>query len=151
MATFMLDCARCGEKFEARSARAKWCSERCRKTAQRHPEQVPAPTTEPEKGGADPSRYDGHPLVVAARRELEQAGVLDTFEGQLALALARRVVNPDESGVSALANQLRQAMTAALGTVPPQPGDDEPDGDEDDPVARAEDELARKRAALAAG
>lgn len=150
MATYDLTCAGCSEPFQAGSPRAKWCSARCKKQAQRHPEQVPAPVEPDAPAPADPSRYDSHPLVAAAHRELEKAGVLDTFEGQLALALARRVVNPDESGVSALANQLRAAMTAALeGTSPTlEPEDEE---DEDDPVARAEDELARKRAALTAG
>jgi hypothetical protein len=134
----VVTCAGCGEDFEARRATAKWCSDRCRKaTRRRSPE--PASDTSP------PAEHDTG-LVDSVRRELDRADRLDTYPGQLALQLARRLSNPEESGISGLSKELRTVMTAALeGTAPP-PSEDEDDNE----VARARRAREEKGKAAAA-
>jgi len=52
-------------------------------------------------------------------RELEAAGRLDTWAGQVALELAYRVASPHETGaaVASLYKQFREAMAEALAGV----------------------------------
>lgn len=76
----------CGSKFAASSPRARYCSDKCRKRTKRSGADVvdlppPAETSEPKLG----------PIASAARRELTEAGRLDTALGQTALALAVRL------------------------------------------------------------
>lgn len=144
MPTYELTCQGCGVPFTAKSPRAKWHAPGCKKRVQRNP-----PAVEPDVDEPDPTWVDAHPLVAATKRELEAANAVDSFHGQLAIALAKRLVTPDESGVSALANQLRVAMAAALGqATPPDPGDGG-SGEDDDEVTRAR--KAREEAREAAG
>ena len=125
-------CAGCGETFEARTKRAKWCSDRCRKATPSTA--VDAPDLEPENLG----------LVTSVRRELETNDAVDTFAGQLALQLAKRLSSPEESGISSLSKELRTVMAAALeGRTPP--ADEEPE-DEVDQARRRRDEKARAAA-----
>lgn len=141
MASYNVNCSGCGEPFEARRSSAKWCSDRCRKAKGRmQPAATDAPPPEPIDTG----------LVDSVRTELEEAGVCNTFAGQLALQLARKMSAVDATGVAGLSKELRAVMTEALEERRGDVGDDAEDAD-DDPVARAEDELARKRAALNAG
>lgn len=78
--------------------------------------------------------------------ELVEADRLTTFKGQLALQLARRLVNPDESGVTALAKELQALMKDVTG--PSAVAGDRRDEPEDDEVAKARQ--AREAKALAA-
>jgi hypothetical protein len=142
-------CAGCGVVFEAARRNARWHSPACRKRAQRAGAK-PAAEVEVEAertSGSDPA--DRHGLVNAVRLELEKANAVDTFDGQLALQLARRLANPDESGVSSLSKELRTVMAAAVGKEPAggeaQPAAAEPD----DEVTRAR--KARDEARQAAG
>jgi len=144
MASYVVTCAGCGEDFEAKSPRAKWCGSGCKKRAQRKPKPAETKSETPP----DPEPVDSG-LVASVRSELAEAGVVDTFAGQLALELARKMSAVDATGVSGLSKELRQVMAEALADVGPT---DEPDdGDEDDPVSAAEDEVARKRAERTAG
>ena len=104
-------CASCGERFTAKNPRAKFCSDRCRKRAQRAPAgkaakvaALPAPSQE-ESG-----------LAAVTRRTLDAAGRLDTVLGQQAVALAVRIEQPGESGasVASLSKELRAVMAAAM-------------------------------------
>ena len=92
-------------------------------------------------------------LVASVREELEAAGRMDTFSGQLALQLARRLANPDESGISSLSKELRTVMAAALDGVTPPSAEGEPAAAEDDEDevtrARRQREQARQAAGLA--
>jgi hypothetical protein len=86
-------------------------------------------------------------LVDSVHNELAEAGVADTFAGQLALQLARKMSAVDATGVAALSKELRLVMIEALADGKPS----EPAPEEvDDEVA-----LARKareaKAAAAAG
>lgn len=124
-------CAGCGETFAARSRKAKWCSDRCRKAKPSSPSDVAEPD-------ADPG------LVDSVRRELEEHEAVDTFAGQLALQLAKRLSSPEESGISSLSKELRTVMAAALeGRTPPAA--EEPE-DEVDQARRRRDEKARAAA-----
>jgi hypothetical protein len=110
-------CAVCPAEFEAKRASARYCSERCRKRAQRSPGrkgaaqagQAPAPPAGPELGG----------LTAATEAKLAAAGRLDGPEGQAALILAARIdLSPfsAETGaaVAALVRQLHATLAQAL-------------------------------------
>jgi hypothetical protein len=136
METAVVDatCQGCGATFEASRSDAKWCKDRCRKAAKR--DEVPSVHDSPG---------DRHELVLSTQRALAAAGALDTFSGQLALQLARRIVNPDESGVSSLSKELRTVMAAALAHEAPPSANDELE-DEVEKARRARDAKARKAA-----
>lgn len=133
--TIEATCEGCGEVFEARRTTARWCSDRCRKQAARGSDaqaSEPAAPVEPTDSG----------LVESVRRDLEAAGRVDTFAGQLALQLARRLSTPDESGISSLSKELRTVMAAALeGVIPPSAEG----GEEPAPVEEDEDEVTKAR------
>lgn len=85
----------CGTVFEARSAKARYCSDRCRKRKGKAdvlslPTQVPDEST---SGGVE----------LATVRSLEDAGRLDTPLGQTCLVLARRLDAPGLDTGSAMA------------------------------------------------
>lgn len=112
-------CASCGKSFEAKRATAKFCSERCRKRAQRGGNGgtvvalglVPPAAREDERSGPGP-------LETAARTELDSVGRAETLAGGVVLALARRIDNagPDDtgSGFAALTKELRASLAAAV-------------------------------------
>lgn len=149
-----LTCAGCHGSFEAKTVRAKWCSSACRKRTQRAAAQA-ARSERSSTADADPAEDaddsgDAHDLVSSVMRDLEKAKAVDTFNGQLALQLARRMSNPDESGISALSKELRSVMAAALGMPVPSESADKPSAGEDDEVTRARSrrEEARQAAGL---
>ena len=126
-------CSGCGETFEARHRNARWCSDRCRKAASRRAEVRAERPSEPQKGA--PSG-----LVAAVTAELDRARVAHTFAGQLAVSLAKRLSDPDETGASSLSKELRTVMAAALEGVTPPSAKDE----DDDEVAKARAARERK-------
>lgn len=109
-----LTCSGCGSTFEAKSARAKWCSERCRKQRQRSgapAEVVDLPAAEP----ASEVEALG-PVEAMTRLELVEAGRLDSVIGQTCLALARRLDSPRAdtgSAMSSVAARLDELLTKA--------------------------------------
>lgn len=136
-------CEGCGEPFKAVRTSAKWCSDRCRKAKAR--------TAVEEHEDVDEPDLTPSGLVDSVFRDLESAGRLETFSGQLALQLAKRLSSPDESGISSLSKELRTVMAAAMEGVAPPAGDDESDGEVEDEVTRArrQREEAREAAGLA--
>lgn len=66
---------------------------------------------------ADPGESD---LERAVRRELERAGRVDSFEGQLALLLAQRLPTQPSGTVVGVADELRAAMGRALRDTGPE-------------------------------
>lgn len=143
-----VECARCAVSFEARSPRAKWCSDACRKAAQRAA--VKDSTAAPAPDARETTPVDDG-LVGQVRRDLEAADRLGTFYGQLAVKLAARLSNPDEAGISALSKELRVVMEAALAGAPTPDGSVEPVvPDEDDEVKRARENRERKAREAAA-
>ena len=74
-------------------------------------------------------------LVAAVRRDLEKADRLDTFTGQLALQLAKKIATQEATGIASLSKELRVTLALAL----MQPADDDPEsrvGDELDVLTR---------------
>lgn len=128
-------CVGCGEAFEAKTRRAKWCSDACKMRTHRG------------GGSTDRPEVPTSGLESSVRRELEAASAVDTFAGQLALQLAKRLSTPEESGISSLSKELRTVMASALeGRTPPSAeGAAEPE-DEVDKARKARDAKARAAA-----
>lgn len=136
-------CAVCPAEFEAKRASARYCSERCKKRAQRAPDRKP---TAPGKAPESPGALTAGGLLAATEAKLAAAGRLDGPEGQAALILAARIdLSPfgAETGasVAALVRQLHATLDVALAGAK----------EKSDPV---EDELRaarERRRALAGG
>lgn len=135
----------CVVEFEPARSTAKYCSATCRQRANRArkaaDESVEA---DAEKGKAE------HALVRAVRLELEQAGKDQTFNGQLALQLARRLTDVGEKGPTALSKELREVMAVALAGQAPEPEESLPDPEPEDEVTRAREARERKAREAAA-
>jgi ABC-type transporter Mla subunit MlaD len=137
-------CDACGVGFQARSVKARFCSDKCRSRARyrrevlkvpESPKAKPAPKrTRKPKAADSPTGTLG--AVVA---ELTEAGRLQTSAGQAAIALASRIDAGAESsaGLAALTRELSARMAEATANVA-QAGD-------------ALDELRAKREARRAG
>lgn len=129
-------CAVCPAEFEAKRVAALYCSDRCRKRAQRQPK--PEAARLAAEAPLVPS------LLAATLAELEKAGSQATAAGVAALALAARVDAGGAetgAGLAALVREHRSALTSALDRAAPAA----------DPV---EDELRtarERRRALAGG
>lgn len=104
-------CSWCGDEFQARHPRAKFCGDTCRQASHRAgPDGPEAP--EPAAGDAP-----GGFVEVATVAELEAAGREASPLGLAAVVLARRLDNSsNESGaaIAALARQLRDTLGAAM-------------------------------------
>ena len=124
-------CQECGEEFRASRSDAKWCSDRCRKVSSRRPDTPSTPADEPHEPPTG--------LVLAVTTELEAAKVSHTFAGQLAISLAKRLMDPEETGISSLSKELRTVMSAALAGVTPPAAEEEADE-----VAKAREARERK-------
>jgi hypothetical protein len=110
-------CAVCPAEFEAKRASARYCSERCKKRAQRSPDRAAAPS--PRKVPELPAGLAADSLLAATAAKLAAAGRLDGPEGQAALILAARIgLSPfsAETGasVAALVRQLHATLAEAL-------------------------------------
>lgn len=138
--TFTVTCRGCGTEFQAGIRSACWCSERCRSAYRKRTGRSGVDKTG-QLGSHDPGDQAPSALVTSVTAELQAAGVLDTFAGQLAVTLAARLDRPGVAGASSLSRELRSAMAAALdGRTPPADADDQ---DRD----QADDELERIRRA----
>ena len=97
----------CGTQFEARSAKARYCSDRCRKRKGKAAEIVTLLHDAPTSAG---------PVESATARELQDAGRFDSALGQTCMALARRIDSPGldtGSAVASVAGQLEKMLAAA--------------------------------------
>jgi predicted nucleic acid-binding Zn ribbon protein len=118
-------CGVCGKDFEARRSTAKYCSARCRqRQRQRQRRSAVAP-----RG-----------LIKTVTAELKAAGKLDSFDGQLAVELARQLTQ-GASGIPSLSKELRAVMASALGDVSPA---QQSVVEDDDEVAKARSARERK-------
>ena len=117
----LVTCQVCNEEFETSSKRAKFCGSTCRSRAHRSGEPVPIQPSVPVDDSEMP------PLLIATRRELEEAGVADTALGQQALELARRMTHPKAMGLSVapISKELRSVMADAMKDAPVASGLDE--------------------------
>lgn len=120
----VLQCVACERDFEAQRSTAKYCGPTCRQRAKR------SPTGKHGKG-----------LVASVRRDLEAAGVVDKYHGQLAIELARQMTAAGATGISSLSKELRVVMDVALAGVAPKSGEG---AVEEDEVAKARQARERK-------
>jgi hypothetical protein len=116
--TVRKQCAVCPAEFEAKRASARYCSERCKKRAQRSPDRTAA-AAQPGKAPDLPAALAPGGLTAATAAKLDAAGRLDGPEGQAALILATRIdLSPfsAETGasVAALVRQLHATLAEAL-------------------------------------
>ncbi len=147
MAIIEATCQGCGKAFETKSPYAKWCTATCRTKAKKREGKIPRTAGRTEIHIA-PADLDAHPLVESTRRELERGGRLDTFSGELAMQLARKLAGAGDSGVSSLSKELRTVMAAAMeGQLPPSGHDEKPAAEEVDPVEKARRDRERARQA----
>ena len=96
----------CGTKFQARSAKARYCSDRCRKRKGKTEAATEAPAVRPRG-----------PIELAAASELAAAGRLNTTVGQQCLTLARRLDWPSfetGSGLASVSRELSSRMSEAM-------------------------------------
>jgi hypothetical protein len=111
----MLKTCECGAEFEAKRAAAKYCSERCKKRAQRRPGGTTKVVTLPPAAPASTGS-----LAAATQAELDRAGRLASAVGQAALALARRIdASHGETGsaLAALVREHRATLAEAVKDV----------------------------------
>jgi hypothetical protein len=123
----------CQVDFEPKRSTARFCSTTCRSRAAR----AKRAAAESVEADAEAGKAE-HALVRAVRKELADADALLTVAGQLALQVARRIADPDASGVSTLSKELRALLAEATASQP-APGGPAPDAaaEEDDEVTRA--------------
>lgn len=107
----MLVTCPCGTTFEARSSKARYCSDRCRKRQGKS--EALAQNVVTLMARAD---EDATAVVETTRAALAAADKLQTPLGQAALALAARLDAPGLDTGSAMAAVARQ-LEALLGTV----------------------------------
>ena len=129
-----MTCTSCGESFEAKRPSAKYCSERCKKRAQRGQRVVNLP-------GAPPAPVVGRVEAAAAAR-LAEVEREDTPVGQAVLALARRIDQGYDTGagLASLVKQFEASLKSATAGAETEVS----------PVDQMRDELAARRAARGA-
>lgn len=139
----------CGVEFTPQRSTAKYHSSTCRQRARRQ-------RTAAAESAAAPADAEGghaeHSLVRAVRLELERSDAVDTVDGQIALELARRLANPDESSPSPLAREMRVVLAKVADSKPAASGEAAADAQSarEDEVDRARRRREEKEAALAA-
>lgn len=106
--TLLRNCDSCGVEYLAKRAASKYCSDTCRKRGSRSPAK---PRPETERAPLPPAD-----LVDTTRKQLEDAGVIDTVAGQSALILAGRMAGTFDTGsaIAALNRELHATMERAL-------------------------------------
>lgn len=150
-------CKSCSRDYAAKRDTSQYCSDRCRKRAQRSPANAPTvlavvdldsmrergETFRPagDQGADDATGYGVGMLEAATRRQVEEAGRLDTALGVAAVIAARRldVIGEGEtgSGVKALLDAHRAALAAAVANA----------AQEDNPLAKIRAAAALKMVA----
>ncbi len=121
------ECDVCGTEYEAQRKTSRYCSTRCRTRASRRSE-TPAtaqtlhgafnqgPETNARTACSTHEAPASGGLVEALRRELADAGRLETALGQQAIALAVKLASPFDTGsaMAAVSRELRAVREEAL-------------------------------------
>jgi hypothetical protein len=104
-------CDVCSVEYLAKRRNSRFCSDRCRKRAQRGAATVTSQANVVEVAPEEPS-----PLVATVISESEAAGQLNSSLDQQAVLLAGRIGAPFDTGssVAALSKELRAVMAKAL-------------------------------------
>jgi len=137
----------CDVAFTPQRSTAQYCSATCRQRAARARKAAADGAKQEKKTGTNAE----HSLVKAVRLDLEKADAFDTVAGQLALQIARRIADPESTGISTLSKELRALLAEAKGeqSIPEgQPPEPEPEEDELEKARRQRAE-SREAAGLA--
>lgn len=105
-------CDVCGQPYQAKMSRSRYCSGRCRaRYTREHRSQLSAPAPLQARRDDD--------VVEAVTSELAAAGRLDSSLGRSALRLAALMADPLAAGgaVAAVSKELRAVMAEALRDV----------------------------------
>ncbi|MGH3976995.1 MAG: hypothetical protein ACRDS9_27300 [Pseudonocardiaceae bacterium] len=134
----------CKVDFVPKRSTARYCTTTCRSRAARSRKAAEDNAAEETKTGTDAE----HELVRAVRLELDKAKATMTVAGQLALQVARRIANPETSGISALSKELRELLAEACGPAQPVNSGPPPKVEEDevDKARRRREEKAARAA-----
>lgn len=126
------DCASCGRSFSTKRESAKTCSDRCRQALRRN-----GPRSEPE-----PAAPLSTEVADRLGRELVSLGVAETYEGVVALGIARQLDNGSVAGTAyvSLSKELDRRVAELRRRAPRA----------DDQTQSARAGLAAKRAELRA-
>lgn len=122
-------CGSCHKPFEAKRKSAKYCSERCRKWAQRHPDEAcpSAPAVSAPAPGAAPAAWDGpgsvERMVRADIEAMITAHPAAESLAEMSYALARQLDSGAGFAAAALNRELR-ANLAELSRLAVDDGDD---------------------------
>lgn len=113
-------CDHCNKSYDAKRPNSKFCGASCRKRNQRNPQGAKVSTLPAPSEAAAPVLT----LLDVVRRELTDAGRLDTIEGMQAITLAQRMLDPfsTASSVATLNKELSVVLAKALaGVKQPEP------------------------------
>jgi hypothetical protein len=105
------NCDVCGLSYDAKRPSSRYCSSKCRERNHRKPADDKRPRSLDDLGEMRASD-----LISTTQAALEAADRIDTFLGQQALLLARKIGAPMDTGSStaALSREYRAVMTDAL-------------------------------------
>lgn len=107
-------CDCCGKAYEAKTDRSRFCTTNCRVAYSRGARPpVPLQVVPADQQAAQPEPRSSQ-LVDVTRRQLEDAGRLDTPLGQAALDAAERMRNAPDSNYAAQLKEFRATLTEAL-------------------------------------
>lgn len=103
-------CDSCGRPYDAKRASSRFCSDTCRKRAQRNGESGPKPASEPQSGGT---------VVQATAAELDSLGLRESRLGQQALRLAQKLESAFDTGsaTASVSRELDRIMDKAIASV----------------------------------
>lgn len=134
----------CKVDFVPKRSTARYHSTTCRSRAARSRKAAEDNAAEEAKTGTDSE----HELVRTVRLELEKSNGTMTIAGQLALQVARRIANPDTTGISTLSKELRALVAEACGPAEPKDSTPAPkaEPDEVEKARRRREEKAAKAA-----
>ena len=111
-------CSRCGKTFEAKRSTAQYCSSSCRVRASQIRKSSAEVVNLPQKS-VEPAG-----LAATVEKQLRDAGKLDSYAGQQALFMARRLERSamdTGAAVAALSKELDRLMTAVMADVEAEP------------------------------
>lgn len=135
-------CDECGDRYEAKTRRSKFCSTACRVAASRsrHAEAARADATGTV---VEPPAPPSTKVADALRAELEQLQVADSYEGTIAIGIAKQLDSGHVVGAAyvSLSKELDRRVDA-LRLKAERP---------DDPARAVRDRLTEKRLSLVVG
>lgn len=110
-------CEACGKPYDTKSPRSRFCSSTCRSRAHRNGQSAPAGAVAGLAVLPAQQSPEGGELVRQVEKRLQDAGRLETYLGQAAIDMARRIEAATAAPLSQAASahrELRAAMADAM-------------------------------------